>query len=52
VLKTAIVKLSASIGIALHQPDDPDNIELLIGRADRAMYAVKRSTKQHSAATL
>ena len=52
VLKTATVQLSASIGIALHQPDDPDNIELLIGRADRAMYAVKRSGKLPSAAAL
>ncbi|WP_295996477.1 diguanylate cyclase [Rugamonas sp.] len=50
VLKTASVTLGASIGIALHQPDDAPDIELLIGRADRAMYAVKRQHKQRTAA--
>ena len=43
VLKSATVTLSASIGIAIHQPDDPADIELLLGRADRAMYANKQA---------
>ena len=51
VLKTATVALGASIGIALHQPDDPADIELLMGRADRAMYAIKRQHKQRAAAS-
>ena len=45
-LKTVTVTLSASIGIAIHQPDDPADIELLLGRADRAMYANKQAARQ------
>ena len=45
VLKTTTVQLDASIGIAVHQPDDPVDIELLLGRADRAMYANKQRTR-------
>jgi diguanylate cyclase (GGDEF)-like protein/PAS domain S-box-containing protein len=46
VLKTATVALSASIGIALHHPDDPQDIEMLLGRADRAMYRHKQQGLQ------
>jgi diguanylate cyclase (GGDEF)-like protein/PAS domain S-box-containing protein len=46
VLKTATVTLSASIGIAIHHPDDPQDIEMLLGRADRAMYRHKQEGLQ------
>jgi len=46
VLKTVTVSLSASIGIAIHHPDDPADIEMLLGRADRAMYANKQAGRQ------
>jgi diguanylate cyclase (GGDEF)-like protein/PAS domain S-box-containing protein len=49
VLKTVTVSLSASIGIAIHQPDDPADIEMLLGRADRAMYANKQARRQQRA---
>jgi diguanylate cyclase (GGDEF)-like protein/PAS domain S-box-containing protein len=49
VLKTATVSLSASIGIALHHPDDPQDIEMLLGRADRAMYRHKQQGMQQRA---
>jgi diguanylate cyclase (GGDEF)-like protein/PAS domain S-box-containing protein len=49
VLKTVTVSLSASIGLAIHQPDDPDDIESLLGRADRAMYAHKQANRQRRA---
>ena len=42
VLKTATVTLGASLGIAIHHPDDPADIEMLLGRADRAMYVNKQ----------
>lgn len=45
VLKTTTVSLSASIGIAMHQPDDAANLDALLARADRAMYQAKRSGK-------
>lgn len=45
-LKTATVTLSASIGIAIHHPDDPQDIETLLSRADRAMYLNKQQTRQ------
>ncbi|MGV7209290.1 diguanylate cyclase domain-containing protein [Oxalobacteraceae bacterium A2-2] len=41
-LKTVSVTLGASIGIAVHHPDDPADIEMLLGRADRAMYVNKQ----------
>jgi diguanylate cyclase (GGDEF)-like protein/PAS domain S-box-containing protein len=41
-LKTVSVALGASIGIAIHHPDDPADIEMLLGRADRAMYVNKQ----------
>ncbi|WP_374359086.1 diguanylate cyclase domain-containing protein [Pseudoduganella danionis] len=44
-LKTTSVTLSASIGIAVHHPDDPHDIEMLLGRADRAMYQDKQLGK-------
>ena len=49
VLKTTTVQLDASIGIAVHQPDDPVDIELLLGRADRAMYVNKQRSRQQRA---
>ncbi|WP_229211468.1 MULTISPECIES: diguanylate cyclase domain-containing protein [unclassified Duganella] len=45
-LKTATVSLSASIGIAIHHPDDPQDIEMLLNRADRAMYLDKQRSAQ------
>jgi diguanylate cyclase (GGDEF)-like protein len=49
VLKTATVTLGASIGIAIHHPDDPQDIEMLLGRADRAMYLNKQQGMQQRA---
>ncbi|RZT09275.1 PAS domain S-box-containing protein/diguanylate cyclase (GGDEF) domain-containing protein [Duganella sp. CF402] len=49
VLKTTTVSLSASIGIAIHHPDDPQDIEVLLGRADRAMYRHKQHGMQQRA---
>jgi diguanylate cyclase (GGDEF)-like protein/PAS domain S-box-containing protein len=49
VLKTATVTLSASIGIAIHHPDDLQDIEMLLGRADRAMYLNKQQGMQQRA---
>jgi diguanylate cyclase (GGDEF)-like protein/PAS domain S-box-containing protein len=49
VLKTTTVSLSASIGIAIHHPDDPQDIEMLLGRADRAMYRHKQQGMQQRA---
>jgi diguanylate cyclase (GGDEF)-like protein/PAS domain S-box-containing protein len=48
-LKTATVTLGASIGIAVHHPDDPADIEMLLGRADRAMYLNKQQGMQQRA---
>jgi len=49
VLKTATVTLGASIGVAIHHPDDPADIEMLLGRADRAMYLNKQQGMQQRA---
>ncbi|MYN38925.1 diguanylate cyclase [Duganella sp. FT109W] len=48
-LKTTSVTLSASLGIAVHHPDDPQDIEMLLGRADRAMYRHKQQGIQQRA---
>ena len=39
------VHVSASIGVALHQPDDARDLTALLARADTAMYAAKRAGK-------
>jgi diguanylate cyclase (GGDEF)-like protein/PAS domain S-box-containing protein len=49
-LKTTTVALSASIGVAIHHADDPQDIEMLLSRADRAMYAAKQRDQQRSMA--
>lgn len=49
VLKTTTVRLSASIGVAIHHPDDPQDIETLLSRADRAMYVNKQQGMQRLA---
>lgn len=48
-LKTTTVTLTASIGIALHHPDDPADIERLLSRADQAMYQAKQLGKNQAA---
>jgi diguanylate cyclase (GGDEF)-like protein len=48
-LKKATVTLSASIGIAVHMPDDAQDLDALLARADRAMYAAKREGKNRVA---
>ena len=48
-LKTVTVQLSASIGIAIHHPDDPQDVETLLARADRAMYVNKQQGLQRLA---
>jgi diguanylate cyclase (GGDEF)-like protein len=45
VLRGATVTVGASIGIALHRPGDPPDLDALLARADHAMYAVKRTGK-------
>jgi diguanylate cyclase (GGDEF)-like protein len=45
VLRGATVTVGASIGIALHRPEDPPDLDALLARADHAMYAVKRTGK-------
>ena len=44
-LSKATVTVGASIGIALHQPHDPHDVNAWLARADGAMYAVKRGGK-------
>ncbi|QOY95964.1 GGDEF domain-containing protein [Massilia sp. UMI-21] len=44
-LQGAAVEVGASIGIALHRPDDPPDVDAWLARADHAMYAVKRTGK-------
>lgn len=48
-LKKATVKVSASIGVALHQSDDPRDLNALLARADAAMYSAKRQGKNQVA---
>jgi len=45
VLRSATVTVGASIGIALHRPEDPADVDAWLARADHAMYAVKRTGK-------
>jgi diguanylate cyclase (GGDEF)-like protein len=44
-LTAVTVNVSASIGVALHQPDDVRDLTALLARADAAMYAAKRRGK-------
>ena len=44
-LRSASVTVGASIGIALHRPEDPADVDAWLARADHAMYAVKRTGK-------
>lgn len=44
-LHGASVAVGASIGIALHRPDDLPDVDAWVARADHAMYAVKRTGK-------
>lgn len=48
-LSTGSVSLSASIGIALHQPNARADVERLLSRADQAMYVAKNQGKNRSA---
>jgi diguanylate cyclase (GGDEF)-like protein len=48
-LKTTLVHVSASIGVALHRSDDPRDLAALLARADAAMYAAKRDGKNQVA---
>ena len=45
VLRTATVSVGASIGVALHRPNDEPDLDAWLARADHAMYAVKRTGK-------
>lgn len=47
-LKTVTVALSASVGVAIHHPDDAQDVATLLARADRAMYAVKQRDQRHA----
>ncbi|MCC2972211.1 sensor domain-containing diguanylate cyclase [Massilia sp. IC2-476] len=44
-LRGATVTVGASIGIALHRPEEPADVDAWLARADHAMYAVKRTGK-------
>ena len=44
-LRGATVTVGASIGVALHGPDDTPDLDAWLARADHAMYAVKRTGK-------
>jgi len=39
------VPLTMSLGLAIHEPNNPENLQQLLVRADQAMYAVKRDGK-------
>ena len=45
VLRSTTVRVGASIGVALHGPDDAPDLNAWLARADHAMYTVKRSGK-------
>jgi PleD family two-component response regulator len=38
---------TASVGVATRWPGDSDDIDLLLQRADQAMYTAKRSGRNH-----
>jgi len=42
------VALSASVGVAIHLPDDGQDVATLLARADRAMYAVKQRDQRQA----
>jgi diguanylate cyclase (GGDEF)-like protein len=44
-LKSATVSVGASIGVAVHLPDDRFDVAALLVRADHAMYVAKRNGK-------
>lgn len=44
-LQPSTVQLSGSIGIAMHRPGSSENAEMLLSRADGAMYDAKNSGK-------
>jgi len=44
-LRTTSVTVGASIGVALHRPEDEPDLDAWLARADHAMYAVKRTGK-------
>lgn len=48
-LTRVTVHVSASIGVALHEPDDPRDLTALLSRADAAMYMAKREGKNRVA---
>jgi len=44
-LRTTVVTVGASIGVALFAPDDKPDLDAWLARADHAMYAAKRGGK-------
>jgi len=44
-LRDATVNVGASIGVALHMPADPADLNAWLARADQAMYVAKRGGK-------
>lgn len=44
-LRKATVHVGASIGVAVHMPDDAPDLDAWLARADHAMYGAKRSGK-------
>ncbi|MBQ5950335.1 sensor domain-containing diguanylate cyclase [Massilia sp. ST3] len=48
-LRSATVKVGASIGVAVHQPQDKPDLDAWLARADHAMYAAKRAGKNNVA---
>ena len=44
-LRKATVQVGASIGVAVHLPDDAHDLDAWLARADHAMYGAKRSGK-------
>jgi diguanylate cyclase (GGDEF)-like protein/PAS domain S-box-containing protein len=45
IIKKKQAAVGASIGIALHYPDDRENMDWLIKQADEAMYRIKKAGK-------